>query len=278
MAAWTPRWGAALASWETISGCGAGSSTGTGGLKWMGRSARGGLFQLQSQGNYTKYKDGYVFTSTSQIIFDVAEKWSVGATIPYHYKYQDDPFNLMQYDLSNAGFGDVNLMGTRKFGAINATTLTLLFGLPTGVHDAKYKTYVFKQDRQLGAGEFSGALVLDHTLDNIWGPVVVGGALSYPGRENSIENYRSPSLSVYAYAGYLLGPLVPAIGASVTGFAGHDRDRGLPNERPPVMFSPSATLEWSNDYIALLAGISLPFSYTGVQPWTVGLGLTISPF
>ncbi|HEY0712728.1 MAG TPA: hypothetical protein VGF45_08650, partial [Polyangia bacterium] len=43
----------ALASWATIGGCGAGASSGSGaGIKWIGRSVSGGLFQVQCQGNY----------------------------------------------------------------------------------------------------------------------------------------------------------------------------------------------------------------------------------
>ncbi len=277
MAVETQRRGSLLSSWESIGGCGAGSSTGVGGIKWVGRSVRGGLFQLQTQGNYTQFKNGFAYTLNDQIGVDIGEKWNLGANIPYLYKYINDPFGLM-YDVSNQGIGDVNLMATRKFGAINATAVTLSLGLPTGVHDAKYKSFILPQDRQLGAGNPSGLLILDHTLDNIWGPVVLGGVLSYPGGENDLKDYRSPSASLYAYAGYLLGPFVPALGASVTGFAAHDRDRAFPTDRPLATAAVSTSLEWSNDFVALLAGFSLPFSLDGRLPWTVALGLSIAPF
>src|SRR5262245_26924323 len=38
-----------LAVWESIAGCGAGSSTGIGGIKWIGRNVSGGLVNVQCQ-------------------------------------------------------------------------------------------------------------------------------------------------------------------------------------------------------------------------------------
>ena len=102
---------------------------------------------------------------------------------------------------------------------------------------------------------------------------------SYPGRANQLENFRAPSGTVYSYAGYLLGPVVPAIGVSATAFWGADRDRGLASDdRPPWMLAANASLEWSTDWVALLVGASLPYHVSGLQPWTAGVGLALSPF
>src|ERR1041385_3459250 len=52
-----------VASWQTIGGCGAGTSTSSGGgLKWIGHSVTGGLFNLQTQSSYSHLNDGYVLT------------------------------------------------------------------------------------------------------------------------------------------------------------------------------------------------------------------------
>jgi hypothetical protein len=49
----------------------------------------------------------------------------------------------------------------------------------------------------------------------------------------------------------------------------------------------NASLEWSNDYVALLAGASIPLSLQdtwghygklALQPFILGLGLSVSPF
>src|SRR5260221_11957427 len=49
------RLGSLLASWETVGGCGAGASTGTGaGVKWIGRNVTGGLFHVELQSNYVQ--------------------------------------------------------------------------------------------------------------------------------------------------------------------------------------------------------------------------------
>src|SRR5947207_1617943 len=60
------RLGPLLASWETIGGCGAGSTGGAGVVKWIGRSTTGGLFQSITQANYIHFNNGYNFVVTEQ--------------------------------------------------------------------------------------------------------------------------------------------------------------------------------------------------------------------
>jgi hypothetical protein len=86
--------------------------------------------------------------------------------------------------------------------------------------------------------------------------------------------------------------VVPALGVSVTGFTGHDRDRTAPENTGLYLLSPTASLEWSTDWIALLAGFSVPYQYDGVKQtaegrprspwgfgsWTATLGISFSPF
>lgn len=273
-----------LASWQTVGGCGAGSATGIGGIKWIGRNVSGGLIHLQTQGNYTRLNGGYSFALQNQLTADLGPKWNLGAVVPFLYK-QIDNYASTGYALTNGGLGDVNLMVTRRLGAINDTTLTLSLGVPTGTHDANCQLSANKvlinclpQDRQLGAGTVSGAVLLEHTVDNLWGPLVYGGTVGYPGAENSIHNYRSPSASLYGYAGYLMGPLTPAFGLTVTQFLKHDRDNGFDTERGMTMAAANASLEWANSWVAVLAGLSLPFSRQGREPWTAGVGLAFAPF
>ena len=279
------RLGPLLASWETIGGCGAGSSVGTGGIKWIGRNVSGGLLGLQVQANFTPVYDyqshlntGFGFVVLNQVSKDIGEKWRVGVIIPYVYKFMKNPVAL-GFDVSNRGLGDINALVTRRLGAINDTAVTLSLGFPTGTYDAGLSPgSPFAQDNQLGAGKFSGTALVDHTIDNTWGPSVVGGVLSYPGGENAIKNYRSPYATVYAFAGYLLGPLVPAAGLSATRYWDHDRNATVPTARPMTMAAVNTSIEWSNSYVALLAGFSQPFSQNGLEPWTAGLGVSVAPF
>lgn len=283
-----------LASWETIGGCGAGSSTGgAGGVKWIGRSTSGGLFQLQTQASYMHLSDGYNLGLTTQITRDFGEKWNIGLSVPLLYKYYRDYYGL-PVDISNGGLGDINALITRRFGEINDTSLTLSLGLPTGVYDAKYKNDYLTQEKQLGAGRPTGGLMLDHTLDQQWGVVVLGGSVAYRGGENKLGNYRAPVANVYGYCGYFLGPWVPSIGLTYQSFFGYDRDRGLEQEQRLMSATGSVALEWSTDWLALLVGASLPYGFysphkgvdgekstlntPGFQPWTVALGLSVSPF
>ena len=286
-----------LSSWETIGGCGAGSSTGAGGgIKWIGRSATGGLFQLQTLGTYThlgvRQGHGYNLSLNTQINRDLGEKWNVGFSVPLLYKYYRD-YSFLPVDISNSGLGDVAAFLTRRFGEINSTSLTLLVGFPTGTHDAKFKNDLLTQDKQLGAGRLSGSLTLDHTIDETWGVIVLGGAFAYRGGENELANYRAPAASIYGYGGYFLGPWVPSLGLSVTRFLGVDRNRGDDQLVQLMAVTGTFSIEWSTDWLAILAGVSLPFGWEtygtteggitssaapGLQPWTVGLGFTVSPF
>jgi hypothetical protein len=273
-----------LASWQAVGGCGAGSATGIGGIKWIGRNVSGGLVHVQTQGNYTRLDGGYSFALQSQLNGDLGPKWNVGVVVPFLYKWIDN-YADTGYALSNGGLGDINLLVSRRFGAINDTTLTVSLGAPTGTHDANCRLSANKvlfnclpQDRQLGTGMYSGALLLEHTVDNIWGPLVYGGTLAYPGAENSIHNYRAPSASVYGYGAYLLGPLAPAFGLTLTQFLAHDRDNGFATERGMTMVAGNLSLEWANSWVAVLAGVSVPFSLQGREPWTAGMGIAFAPF
>jgi hypothetical protein len=293
-----------LASWQTIGGCGAGAGAGTGaGVKWIGRNVTGGLFNIQEQVLYTTlgtpgYPERNLFVNTL-ITSDVSEKWNVGVNVPYVYKYLTDPLHLggpgsAPVDYSNGGLGDVSLQVTRRLGRINDLALTGIVGLPTGTYKASFTPNgtPINQNQQIGFGRPTASLVLDETLDRVWGLVVLGGMASYRGGKNSIDNYRAPSATGYAYVGYFWGPFVPAFGLSLTGFTGHDRDQNSQQNTPLAALAANASIEWTNSYFAVLLAGSLPYKYDGVRtddsgnprspwgfiPWTVALGLAAAPF
>jgi hypothetical protein len=283
-----------LASWETIGGCGAGSSTGAGGaVRWIGRSAHGGMFEQQVMASYLRLDDGYNLGLNAQFSRDLSDEWNIGLSVPMLYKYYRDYYGL-PLDISNSGFGDVSALVTRRFGEINDTALTLSLGIPTGVHDGKYRNDYLTQEKQLGAGSVSGSLALEHTLDQDWGVGVFGASASYRGGENELGNYRAPVANAYGYCGYFLGPWVPSLGLTMQRFLGVDRDRGLDQQVQLMSVTATLALEWSTDWIAILAGASLPYGWegsaapdgaaqndllgAGFQPWTVSLGMSVSPF
>jgi hypothetical protein len=283
-----------LSSWETIGGCGAGSSTGAGGaVRWIGRSTHGGLFDQQLMASYLRLDDGYNLGLSAQFSRDLSEKWNVGLSVPLLYKYYRDYYGL-PLDISNSGFGDVSALVTRRFGEINDTALTLALGIPTGVHDGKYRNDYLTQEKQLGAGKLTGSLALEHTLDQDWGVAVLGASASYRGGENDLGNYRAPVANAYGYCGYFLGPWVPSLGVTVQRFLGVDRDRGLDQQVQLMSVTATLAMEWSTDWIAILAGASLPYGWegsaapdgaaqndllaAGFQAWTVSVGMSVSPF
>jgi hypothetical protein len=296
--------GGLVASWQTVGGCGAGSGGGSSvGLKWIGRNVTGGLFNVQEQVTYTKlgepgYPEYNLFFNTL-ITTDIGEKWSVGVNLPLVYKYLVDPTRVggsgvPAVDYSNSGLGDINLLATRKLGRINSLLLTGIVGIPTGVYDARFTSggTPINQSQQIGFGEPTASLILDQTLDQAWGLVVLGGAAAWRGGKNEIHNYRAPSGTLYGYAGYFLGPLVPAFGLSVTGFTGHDKDQDAAQTTPLFSMAANLSLEWSTPWIALLIAASIPYGYDGVTqdenglprsawrllPWTLSFGIAAAPF
>jgi|GEM_PF-932108 len=298
--------GAFLASWQTIGGCGAGAGSGNGaGVKWIGRNVTGGSLNIQEQFSYTKlgtadYPERDLIANTL-LTTDLGEKWSVGANIPLLYKYLNDPQHLAPsapaVNYSNAGLGDVSVQLTRRLGSINATTLTGIVGLPTGKHDASFTPNVspinpINQTAQLGFGKYTGSVVLDHTFDEVWGLMVVGGTGSWRGGKNEFDSYRAPTAAVYGYAGYFWGSFVPAFGMTLSGFKGHDMDQKAIQNTPLVALSANLSIEWSTPWIAVLLAGSVPYKWDGVykdenaaprspwgfMPWTFALGIATAPF
>jgi hypothetical protein len=285
-----------LASWETIGGCGAGTSTSSGGgLKWIGHSVTGGLFNLQTQASYSHLDDGYVVTVSTQLSRDVGERWVLGASAPFLYKYyRDYKARTPPVDISNSGIGDASVFVTRKFGEIKATAVTLSVGFPTGAHRAQYRNDYLSQEKQLGIGKLTGSLALDHTMDEQWGVIVLGGSFAYRGGENDLGNYRAPSGNAYGYVGYFTGPFVPSLGLTLQRYFGVDQDRGLDQQMHLMSLTAAAAIEWSTDTVAVLGGVSVPFGWEAgspapagavdtaqapsFQPWVIGVGLTLSPF
>jgi hypothetical protein len=305
------RLGPWLASWETIGGCGAGGSNGVG-VKWIGHNTTGGLFQAMIQNNYIsippqpgRSDTAFNYILNTQITRDLNDKWSLSLSVPYVYKhYTDYLHNGVSGPLSNAGLGDISGLVTRRLGPINATSVTAAVVFPTGVYNAIYQNAPLTADEQLGYGKFAGSLFVDHTMDQQWGLIVLGGLASYRGGRNRYSyvanglmsedtNYRAPSASLYGYAGYFWGPLVPAFGLNVTGFTKQDTrgDFGETLSVPVATAAAHASIEWSNPYVAVLLGAYIPYAIRGatwgrspgsdgfgLQPWTLALGVSASPF
>jgi hypothetical protein len=92
-----------------------------------------------------------------------------------------------------------------------------------------------------------------------------------------------------------MGPFVPALGLTLSGFLKPDQNAKDDQDVPLVLLAPNASIEWSNDLVAVLLGVSVPFglyakkstiesipgtqpSPTGIQPWTAAIGVSVSPF
>jgi hypothetical protein len=167
-----------------------------------------------------------------------------------------------------------------------------MVGLPTGTYDARYKTEMLPQDRQLGLGKLTATLLLDKAFDQVWGMTLLGATAAWRGGRNDLASERVPSAGVYGYATYLIGPFAPSVGATLTGFAGHDQDRGDEMGSALATAAANVSIEWATDWVAVLLGASLPYEYTGITrnanggaaspfrfgPWVVALGVAFAPF
>lgn len=284
----SPQWllrtkapGPLLASWGNIGGCGVGGgASATGGVKWIGRGVTGGLVDLQCIESVNSYPDGgYQSILNTRLGTTLWYKWAVAANLPFRYGVQD----LEVFGETRAaylpGFGDLGLELTRKLGITNASSLTLSLGFPTGSYDAVRKGVILPQRMQLGTGALSGSLVFEHTRDEDWGLMVFGGSLSYAGWENGVGDRWGSSASAYAYAGYLLGPLVPSVGLTLTGKLSGDQERYVRvADQPMGLATVNLATEWSSDWLAVLLSAALPFSLSGLESWTVALGVQTSLF
>jgi hypothetical protein len=247
----------------------------------------GGALHAEFQADYVNLDYGYNFVATALISRDLTPTWNVGIIVPYIYKFIRDPYGL-GINLGNQGLGDMSLIVTARLGRINDWSAILLVGGPTGVYNANFRNAILPQDQQLGFGEPTASAILDHTIDKDWGLMVFGGSASWRGGRNELQSYRAPSASLYGYAGYTLGPFVPAIGLSATGFTGHDEDQLALQATPLFSVAGNVSVEWSTDYVAVLAGASLPYGYIGsisgapatwgIGAWLVGVGVAVAPF
>ena len=272
-----------LHCWGNIGGCGAGggSASGAGGAKWVGRGVTGGLVDVQLLATQAVSHGNYFTTFNTRLGTGVLQKWNFGVNVPVLYKAGDVDVLGQTKSAGIAGFGDVSAEVTRKLGITNASMLTLIVSAPAGAHDAQRAGIVLPQHLQLGSGTLGATLQFEHTLDRDWGLMIFGGNAAFNGWVNSIEDWRSPSLTGYTYVGYIWGPLVPSAGITLFGKPVHDRERGedRPGDEDPLFIAvPSLALEWSMDYLALLLYANASFSYNGYEGVAATLGFSTSLF
>jgi hypothetical protein len=275
---------ASLASWSRIAGCGAagGSASGPGGgIKWIGRNVTGGVLDAQVLSSQT-YAQGNQLTSLStRLAVSPRPRLGLALNVPILYKAGEVAVLGLSKPARIAGFGDLSLEASYRLGAIASHQLMVTLSAPTGSADAVRQGVVLPQHLQLGSGVPGAVAQYEHTRDQDWGLVVVGGTLGYGGWENDIGDYRAPSATAYAHVGYLLHRWVPSAGLTLFGKPWHDRERGAdrPADRDPlVMLVPSVGLEWSNDWLALMPAATVGLSSNGVESVSLGLGVSSSLF
>lgn len=273
-----------LASWGNIGGCGAGggsASTPGGGIKWVGRNVTGGLLDVQCLPSETFAHGNRFTTVVTRLGVSPTQRWGLALYAPVLYKVGDVTVLGQDKTARIAGFGDFSFELSRKFGATGTHLFSLIASAPLGSYDAIRQGIVLPQRLQLGSGVLGATAQYQYTQDRDWGLVLLGGSITYGGWENSIGDYRAPSATASAHAGYILGPLVPSAGLTLFGKPVHDRERGAsrPDSSDPLfMLVPSLGLEWSSDWIAFFLAGTVGLSYNGLESTTLGFGISSSLF
>ncbi len=273
-----------LASWASVGGCGAAGGSASapgGGIKWIGRNVTGGWLDAQAITTHT-FAQGNRFTNlATRLALSPTLRLDLALNVPIVYKVGDVNVLGAARTARISGFGDVSVEASYRLGPIQDHQLMLIASLPTGSADAVRQGVVLPQALQLGAGVPGVVLQYEHTRDHDWGLLVAGGTVSYNGWENAIGDYRAPSATAYAHAGYMMGRWVPSAGLTLFGKPIHDRERGAdrPHDRDPlVTLVTSAGIEWSSDWIALLPAATAAFSPNGFESLSLGLGIASSMF
>jgi len=290
-----------LASWQDVGGCGVGGgpSAGGGGVKWVGRSVTGGLVGFECITSTAVTDDSQSLTMNFRPSTELFNKWIIGANAPFNLKFHDVDVYGEQKKAMLPGWGDVSFDVTYKLGLTNASRITASLTTPTGSYDAVREGVVLPQQAQLGSGQFATAITFEHTIDKMWGMILVGGNLATPiaGRTgpstdftanpekaetgaNSIGDYRASSASAYAYVGYLWGPFVPHAGFTLNGKYEKDRERWeVIEDQSLINGTFHLGIEWASDYVAiLLAGNTSLSIQNGLESWTLAICATTSVF
>jgi hypothetical protein len=277
-----------LSTWGNLGGCGVGGGAASGAaVKWVGRGVTGGLVDLQLMITEVFALDGgKQLTVVGRAGTKLGEKWVIGVNAPFRYNIEEIDRGIQavpQYKTGHlVGLGDMGLDLGRKLGIANNSLLALGVSFPTGSYDSARAGGEVPFRSELGTGVMGASLSFEHTIDRTWGLWIVGGSGNYGGWENKVGDLRASSLTAFSHVGFLLGPFVPSVGLSVTGKFFKDRAQEYAGEEIPnqamLLFPVSFSLEWSSDYIAILASSSLQLSTSGLDGVLIGLDMQTSLF
>jgi hypothetical protein len=241
-----------LASWGNIGGCGVNGAGGGGGARWIGRRTGGAPIEYEALGSHSAGEDLTTNSITFKVTGDVPGRLNVGFQVPYlaNSKHPEPPVPPGMPDpIRTFGFGDLTLLATRQFGMEGDTSASITLGLPTAEYDRVIEGNAVDYDAQLGTGVTTFGLTAEHSLNNDWGPVILGGGYNYGGGTNDIGNKRGSSLTMYCYAGYRTEMMVHSVGANLSIPLSDDENQGNVVEgQSPFLLTLQYGLEWSVTY------------------------------
>lgn len=173
--------------WESVGGCGTGSSPTAGsgsGLRWVGQGVTGAIVDVELMASRTVNTSQEVSSdeknksllTRDMLAFSPVITWRPGQndialSLPYRVN-ESSQFG------SVAGLGDLGLSAARSFGMTGMLSATAMVSAPTGGNRLYTRSDdLFAPDMQLGSGVFGAGLEVGMDLDREWG--IITGSLGY---------------------------------------------------------------------------------------------------
>jgi hypothetical protein len=276
-----------LTSWGDVGGCGV-SGGGGGGIRWIGRRSGGGGIEVELLNTGSTGQDLVSNSLTLKAAGDlpgIRSRLNVGLSLPYLVNSRATNVPGVDYTHELEGFGDLSFLVTRKFGLEGHTSATLTLGIPIAEYDrvdsVPGNDLPVPYDAQLGKGVVTVGLTAEQSLDQDWGPVIVGGGYNYGGGKNDVElgNRKgtsvSDALTAYCYVGYRTDLFVHSVGVNFSYSFEKDLDWGEPAEDPSGFLT---TLQYGLEYshidfpifLAVTASLS-PDPEANTWAWALGV-------
>jgi hypothetical protein len=175
-----------LMPWQAIGGCGAGSSGGSSGIKWIGEGVNGALVELEIVPKANFAQTFCFLIAEPRLSFRPRYTTELGLSMAVGMKEMEVQYqsNMDEQLVRNGSRGDLTADIRQLFGDHGQYALQLSLTFPTGQYDAKRgndkSKNILPQNLQMGRGIYSGTLGLSYTHDYDKGMMLFDAYFNYP--------------------------------------------------------------------------------------------------
>lgn len=172
--------------WQAIGGCGAGSSGGSSGIKWIGEGVSGAVVELEIMPKANFAQTFCFLVAEPRLSFRPRYTTELGIAMPVGTKQMEVQYqsNMDEQLVRNGCRGDLTADVRQLFGNHGQYAVQLALTFPTGQYDAKRgndkSKNILPQSLQMGRGIYSATLGLSYTHDYENGMMLFDGYFSYP--------------------------------------------------------------------------------------------------